>query len=260
MNLTQKELARLVAYTLHNSQAFSQILNGEPIEQPVSAKQMFEAAKAGVVLAIEAASKQDVTKATALFGIPKSTYRDNVNALRDAGVDTLLGRPSKLTPKPKKVAKPRTKTTPKAKPAVEAVTQLTPEILQKIVEENGMALIFVSSKNCGACRGVSKNFHEVAEGLQKKRGKKPNFYQFKTDDQIELARLFNVRSVPRIIAIKQGVVVFNDMGVRSLAHIMNVMQGMIGLPEGVLGSIISSDDPLKFLVDLHLDHHHRTWP
>ncbi|NMA25335.1 MAG: thioredoxin, partial [Clostridiales bacterium] len=72
---------------------------------------------------------------------------------------------------------------------------------------------------CGPCRMVSPVIDEVASEVQGAKVGKVN-----VDEQPELARAFNVMSIPMLAVVKDGKVVRKAVGVRPKAEILKMLE------------------------------------
>lgn len=72
---------------------------------------------------------------------------------------------------------------------------------------------------CGPCRMVSPVIDEVAGEVQGAKVGKVN-----VDEQPELARAFNVMSIPMLAVVKDGKVVRKAVGVRPKAEILKMLE------------------------------------
>ena len=73
---------------------------------------------------------------------------------------------------------------------------------------------------CGPCRMVSPIIDEIAEETTDKKVCKIN-----VDEQPELAQAFGVMSIPTLVAMKDGEVVGQSVGVKSKEAILHMLNG-----------------------------------
>jgi len=88
-----------------------------------------------------------------------------------------------------------------------AIVELTAENFNEVVEKNPITIIDFWAPWCGPCRQFAPIYEKVAQEY-------PDiaFGKVNTEEQQELAGYFRIQSIPTIMIIREGVVVFNQAG------------------------------------------------
>lgn len=89
---------------------------------------------------------------------------------------------------------------------------------QEVVEYKGTVLLDFWAVWCGPCRMVSPILDEIAEERADIKVGKVN-----VDEQMELAREFNVVSIPTLVVVKDGKVVNQSVGAKPKAKILELL-------------------------------------
>ncbi len=108
-----------------------------------------------------------------------------------------------------------------------ATVELTQDNFNQTVEDNDIVLLDFWAEWCGPCKTFGPIFEKVSE-----QHEDVTFGKIDTDEQQALGAAFEVRSIPTIMAIRDGVMVFKQAGV---------------LPEAAL------EDLIKQVKDLDMD-------
>lgn len=98
------------------------------------------------------------------------------------------------------------------------VLAITKENFETVLSGDKTILIDFYADWCGPCKMVAPIIHEIAEEREDIVVGKIN-----VDDQIELARAFNVTSIPMLAVIKDGKVVRSEVGARPKAAILEML-------------------------------------
>ncbi len=88
-----------------------------------------------------------------------------------------------------------------------ALENLTAENFNEKIGENPIAIIDFWAPWCGPCRSFAPIFEKVAE-------ENPDilFGKVNTEEEQAIAAEFQIRSIPTIMVIKEGIIVFNQAG------------------------------------------------
>jgi thioredoxin len=88
-----------------------------------------------------------------------------------------------------------------------AIIELTNENFEQTVNENPMVIVDFWAPWCGPCRGFAPVFEKASETHTD-----VVFAKVNTDEQQELARAFNIRSIPTLMVFREKVILFQEPG------------------------------------------------
>jgi thioredoxin 1 len=88
-----------------------------------------------------------------------------------------------------------------------AVTQLTQQNIEDTINNNDIVVIDFWAPWCGPCQTFKPIFEEAS-----KRHSDVAFAACNTEEQAELATMFQIRSIPTLVVFREGVGIFGQPG------------------------------------------------
>lgn len=88
-----------------------------------------------------------------------------------------------------------------------AVTQLTQNNFEDTINNNDIVVIDFWASWCGPCQTFKPIFEEASE-----RHSDATFASCNTEEQTELAAMFQIRSIPTLVVFREGIGVFGQPG------------------------------------------------
>jgi thioredoxin 1 len=111
-----------------------------------------------------------------------------------------------------------------------AYVELTKENFEEVITSNDMVVVDYWAEWCGPCKSFGPVFEKVSEDF-------PDavFAKVDTENEQEIASMFQIRSIPTLMIFREKVIVFSQPG---------------AVPEGALRDVISKVENLD-MVEVH---------
>lgn len=105
-----------------------------------------------------------------------------------------------------------------------AAIEITSENLNDVIANNEIVFLDFWAAWCGPCRNFAPTYEAAAAA-------NPDivFGKIDTEAQQELAAAFQIRSIPTIAAIRDGVMVFREAGALPASAFDQIIEGVRGL-------------------------------
>lgn len=93
----------------------------------------------------------------------------------------------------------------------------------KTISENKFVVLDFSANWCGPCKMFSPIFEEIS----KEYSDKVEFVKVDVDDCPEIAKAYNIRSIPTLIAVKEGDLYNNVIGLLSKSKFKEFVESLL---------------------------------
>ena len=111
-----------------------------------------------------------------------------------------------------------------------AYVELTKENFEEVITSNDMVVVDYWAEWCGPCKSFGPVFEKVSEDF-------PDavFAKVDTENEQEIASMFQIRSIPTLMIFREKVIVFSQPG---------------AVPEGALRDVVTKAENLD-MVEVH---------
>ncbi|MET7303296.1 thioredoxin [Embleya sp. NPDC005575] len=105
-----------------------------------------------------------------------------------------------------------------------ATVALTKENFEEVVSGDGLTVLDFWASWCGPCRSFAPTFEKVSEAT-------PDvvFAKVDTEAETDLAQAFSIQSIPTVMLVRDGVVVFSQPGALPEAALVDLIKQAQGL-------------------------------
>ena len=100
-----------------------------------------------------------------------------------------------------------------------SVHELKSGEFESYLASEGISFIDFWASWCGPCKAFAKVFEKVS-----KENKNINFLSVNIEKETELTETFEIRSVPHLIVIKNGIVIYSDSGALSASSLKELIE------------------------------------
>ena len=100
-----------------------------------------------------------------------------------------------------------------------AIITLTKDTLEAVINDNSLVLLDFWAPWCGPCRQFAPVFESMSEAHPA-----IVFAKVNTEEQQELAGMFQIRSIPTLMAFREQIIVFSQPGAMAPAALETVIE------------------------------------
>ena len=118
-----------------------------------------------------------------------------------------------------------------------ATTSITAENFDAVVGANGTVVLDFWAAWCGPCRTFAPVFEKVSDSFPD-----VTFGKVDTEDQQDLARAFNIMSIPTLMIIRDQIVIFHQAGAVPEAALTELITQALELDMDMVREEIANDD------------------
>jgi len=99
------------------------------------------------------------------------------------------------------------------------VIELTKDSLKDAIADNDIVVVDFWAPWCGPCRSFAPIYEKVAEAYPK-----ACFAKVNTEEEQELASVFNIRSIPTLMMLREQIVIFTQAGALLEQGLMDLIE------------------------------------
>jgi len=100
-----------------------------------------------------------------------------------------------------------------------ALIALTEENFEQTITDNEIVIIYFWAEWCGPCKMYGPIFERASESIPD-----VTFAKVNTEEQEGLAAMFQVRSIPTTVVLKEKVIVMNQAGVLQQENLVDILK------------------------------------
>lgn len=118
-----------------------------------------------------------------------------------------------------------------------ATVDITGENFNATIADNDIVFLDFWASWCGPCRSFAPTYEAASE-------EHPDivFGMINTEAEADLATTFQVRSIPTLAVIREGVMVFRESGALSAGGLAKVIEGVRGLDMAAIHAEVAAQE------------------
>lgn len=113
---------------------------------------------------------------------------------------------------------------------------ITSTQFESLIDDNELVFVDFWAAWCAPCKQFSQVYEQVSEQF-------PSivFAKVNIEEQLDLAEIFEVRSIPHLMIFKKGIVIYSDAGSMSATRLKELAQQAIDVDVGKIREQLDQD-------------------